>query len=83
MKEAIAVEARFELDGSIRPLNFIWRGHRYRIRSVGRQWDEESKRHFLVMVLGERVYELVYLPTESTWHLSRRPEDFGGREAVV
>jgi hypothetical protein len=83
MKQAIAVEVRFEPDGSIRPLNFIWRGQRYRISSIGRQWEEDGTRHFLVMCLDERVYELVHLPDQSTWHLGRRPEDFGGHGAVA
>lgn len=83
MKEAITVDARFEPDGSIRPLNFKWQGQRFRISSLGRQWEQEGKYHFLVMCLAERVYELVFLPDQSTWYLARKPEDFGGRGSVV
>ena len=83
MNNGITVEARFEPDGSIRPLNFIWRGRHHRIHAIGRQWEEDGRRHFLVMAPGERVYELIYLPKQGTWHLGRRPEDYGGRGMVV
>lgn len=79
MKEPIAVEARFEADGTIRPKAFLWQGQRYRIASLGRQWEEGDEHHFLVMTADSRVYELAFLQREAAWRLVRRPQDFGGR----
>ncbi|NIS79931.1 MAG: hypothetical protein GTO14_06940 [Anaerolineales bacterium] len=83
MNEPIAVEARFEVDGTIRPMAFIWQGRRYRITSLGRQWEQDSERRFLVMTSSYRVYEVAYLRQESAWRLRRSPEDFGGVTKAV
>ncbi len=83
MNESIAVEARFEEDGAIFPLAFIWQGRRYSISSLGRQLEQDGERRFLVMTLNEQIYELAYQPMEGTWRLSRRPGDFGGARATV
>jgi hypothetical protein len=76
MKEPIAVEARFEVDGSLRPTAFEWNGERYIIENQGRHWDEDGVQHFLVMTTGDRVFELVHLQGENQWRLSRIPQDF-------
>jgi hypothetical protein len=72
----IAVEARFEPDGTLRPIAFKWEERRYTIENYGRQWEENGKHYFLVMVSGDRVFELVYLPGEGQWQLVRSPNDF-------
>jgi hypothetical protein len=76
VNEAIAVEARFEEDGVIHPLAFMWRGKRYQVASLGRYWEQDGEHRFLVMTHGEQIYELAYLPTESAWRLRRRSKDF-------
>lgn len=83
MKEPIAVEARFEADGTIRPKAFLWQGRRYRIASLGRQWEDEDERHFLVMTADNRVYELAFLLQQAAWRLIRRPQDFGGSASTA
>lgn len=83
MNEPIAVEARFEVDGSIHPQAFICQEQRYQIASLGRQWEQDGERRFLVMTADYRVYEVAYLRQEGTWRLRRRPEDFGGARKVV
>lgn len=83
MNEKIAVEAHFEVDGTIRPIAFLWQGKRLRIASLGRRWEKESERHFLVMTHDEQVYELVFLTTECGWRLRRRPQDFRGSTQAV
>jgi hypothetical protein len=75
MSESIAVEARFDPDGTLRPTGFEWKGQRYKIESHGRQWNENGVTHFLVMVTGDRVFELVYLQEENQWQLRRSPQD--------
>ena len=81
MDETVIVEARFEPDGVIIPLAFIWRDQRYRISDLGRQWETEAERHFLVMTPSREVYELVFLLPEYSWRLRRIPEHFGVRGA--
>jgi len=76
VNEAIAVEVRFKADGAIRPLAFSWQGKRNQVASIGRQWEQDGERHFLVMTPDEQVYELAYLPKEECWRLCRRPQDF-------
>ena len=83
MNESIAVEVRLKADGAIRPLAFSWRGKRYRVTSIGRQWEQDGERHFLVMTPDEQVYELAYLQKEGDWRLRRRPQDFRPPRRVV
>jgi hypothetical protein len=76
MHEPIAVEARFDPDGRIVPLAFLWKGQRIPVHTQGRQWRDEGAYHFLVMDPGQQVYELVFSPSDSTWKLVRAPADF-------
>ncbi len=76
MSESITVEARFEADGTIRPLAFTHHGVQYQVVSLGRQWEQGDERHFLVMTASEQVYELVYQSREGCWKLQRQPKDF-------
>jgi hypothetical protein len=82
MTESIPVEARFEPDGSLRPIAFEWQGRRFEIESHGRQWEEHGVYHFLVMVSGDQVFELVYLQEENQWQLERSPKDFNPHPSV-
>jgi hypothetical protein len=73
VRERIAVEARFELDGAIRILAFEYRGVRHTVAAMGRQWSGEDGRHFLVMTPAEHVLELLYQPQSDggAWMLIR------------
>jgi hypothetical protein len=82
MKEPIAVEARFERDGTLRPLSFDWKGRRYLVESQGRQWEEKDVQHFLVMVGEDQVFELAYFPSENQWKLIRSPHDLRRQHIV-
>ncbi len=75
--EKIEVTARFDRDGKITPLSFTWRGQKYPVDSTGRSWVDETGQHFLVMVPGERVYELVFLPAEIHWYLKHLSPEHG------
>lgn len=83
MNEAIAVEASFEDDGSVRPTAFFWQGRRHVITSLGRRWEHAGALHMLVMVSAGSAYELACLPEESGWRLLRIPEDFGDRHRMT
>ncbi len=76
MSEPFPVEARFGSDGTLIPLSFEWQGQRYSVESYGRQWEEEGRQHFLVMVSGDLVFELVYLQEDNQWQVARSPHDF-------
>jgi hypothetical protein len=76
LTQSIPVEARFESDGTFRPIAFEWQGQRFEIESHGRQWKEQNTHHFLVIVSGDQVFELVYLHDENQWRLRRTPHDF-------
>lgn len=68
-KEPIEVTARFGVDGEISPRSFIYRGEKYPVDSTGRRWQDEEGIHILVMVHGNRVFELIYHPEENLWYL--------------
>ncbi len=70
--EEIDVIARFERSGSISPLSFTWRQVDYPVTSIGRSWQDDAGHHILVMVPGDRVFELVFEASQGRWWL-RQP----------
>jgi hypothetical protein len=74
---SLQVEQRVEIGADPRPLAFIWNEARWEINSIGRTWEADGERHYLVMVQGDRVFELAYSNETENWRLVRRPEDFG------
>lgn len=72
-------ELEVELDAGLgsRPAAFTWQGTRWVVNSTGRTWESNGERHYLVMVQGDRVFELAYPGVAGSWRLVRRPEDFG------
>ena len=74
MTEPTEVEARFGADGKITVLFFTWRGRRLPVTGEGRAWGADDGFHFLVMTTGERIFELVYHPTSSLWHVAHASE---------
>jgi hypothetical protein len=69
--EPIEVTAQFDNQGKITPVSFKWQGRTYPIESAGRRWQDDEGQHVLVMVAGEQIYELVFIPTMSRWFLGR------------
>ena len=69
MVKKAEVEAKMALDGSIRPLAFMWRGRLMKVMSCGRQWEKEGRRHFLVMTAGDQVWELRFVPATMNWSI--------------
>lgn len=73
--EPIAVEARFDEDGAVRPRAFVWKGRTYQITDVGRQRTESKDyhqlRYYLVMTPARETFELC-LDTETLrWRITR------------
>ena len=70
--DPIDVIARHDQAGKIYPLHFIWRGSAYKVRDVGRRWQDDAGEHILVMVEGEQVCELLH-DSEGRWFTLPRP----------
>ena len=66
---SVEVLAWFDLEGRAQPLKFIWDGVTYPVASSGRQWEDETGQHTLVMDHRDRVYELVFSSAEKRWYL--------------
>lgn len=69
--EPVEVLANFDLQGEVTPKRFTLKKVEYQVVSVGRRWIDEDGLHILVMVPGERVFELLFLPGSGTWFLRR------------
>lgn len=69
--EPVEVTASFDQRGLITPRSFTFDEVEYRVVSVGRRWSDQDSQHILVMVPGERVFELVFLPGSGVWYLRR------------
>jgi hypothetical protein len=67
--EPVEVLARFDTQGNIEPISYIWKKSKYNILSVGRRWAVESNIHILVMISEGQVFELIYSPKDTCWYL--------------
>lgn len=83
MSDVIHVEARFAEDGGILPLVFVWEERRFAVLALGRQWQEGSSRHFLVMTSEDKVFEITYNEDEGNWCMGRSPAEFDRRRQAV
>jgi len=71
--EEIEVTARFDSQGKITPLSFVWRGQGTLVDSIGRQWDSQDGTHLLVMDRGLHPYHLIYQANTTKWYLLAMP----------
>jgi hypothetical protein len=69
--DPIAVTARFEAQGKIVPLSFIWQSRTFRIDSLGRQWQGKDGFHIMAMTPGNRAHHLLFMPEKGIWYLVR------------
>jgi hypothetical protein len=67
--EPVQVMARWQIDGSFSPQQFVWQGQIYQVESTGRQWEDLVGLHVLCMVAGGRVFELVFQLNPAGWQL--------------
>ncbi len=67
--ERIEVTARFDQEGKIIPMSFVWKQRTYRVDSVGRQWEGDDGYHVLVMTPGNRAYHLLFGRDQGKWYL--------------
>ena len=71
MMEPIEVTAHFDQSGKATPLRFAWKKSTYLVESTGRQWQDEQGQHFMVMVMGGRLFELLFVCETHCWYLAR------------
>jgi hypothetical protein len=78
-----AVEARFDEEGRVTPIAFVWQGREVRISDVGRRWVEphgpHQIHHYLVMTPAQDTFELCLDTGTLRWRITRVWE----RERVV
>jgi len=65
------------------PVAFTWQGTRWIVNSTGRTWESDGEQHYLLMVQGDRVFELAYSRKAGRWRLVRQPEDFGHHQKAT
>ena len=73
--EPTAVEAGFEVDGTVRPRRFMLDQSWLNVSDVGRQWVQNEGRHVLVMVGGHQAFELLLRRASLTWWVVRGPDE--------
>lgn len=69
-RKPVEVWVDIDQDGNMIPTDFSLGGVKYRIDSIGRQWVRGKRRHFLVMVPIDKVYELIYEPQGGRWFIT-------------
>ncbi len=67
--EPVHVEFYVDVNGKATPKSFIWHGRTYPVDSIGRHWQDEAGQHFLVMIPGGRVFELLFISEKGQWCL--------------
>jgi PncC family amidohydrolase len=72
-KESIAVEVHFDVEGKITPRRFEWQGSLLAVEGVGRCWTEGGERHFTVMAMGGRLFELRLDEATLRWSIAGGP----------
>jgi hypothetical protein len=69
--DSIEVTARFDPQGKIIPLSFMWQGRVFKITSIGRNWQAADEYHILVMDQRNQTYHLIYKSGSTQWYLFR------------
>jgi len=75
INEPVSIEAQPRRDETVRPLAFLWRGHRFQIESWGRESletrDGRAVRCHLVQTAGPETWELCQDGETAQWTLTR------------
>jgi hypothetical protein len=67
--QKVEVSARLDQQGRWIPESFCWKGETCRVVGTGRRWEDTSGLHILVMIGGDKVFELLYAGVEKSWYL--------------
>ena len=71
VREPIAAQVWFDVDGRPTIRRFRWRGVDYPVTAGGRTWVDEDGLHVLVMGPDEQIYELKLDRGDLIWYLER------------
>ncbi|MBM3145696.1 MAG: hypothetical protein FJ010_12165 [Chloroflexi bacterium] len=66
--EPVEVTVRFDPQGKMIPLSFVWQRRTYRVESIGRQWEGKDGHHILVMTPENRAHHLLFVSAKGIWH---------------
>lgn len=66
--EPIDLIARFDKEGRVQPLRFVWRGVNQEIESTGRRWSTEEGLFILVMTAEKKTFRLLEVRAEGKWY---------------
>jgi hypothetical protein len=69
--EPVSITGGMTAQGEVSISDVTWRGQRYPIVALGRQWTEEDGRHVLVEAVGGARFELQLHREELTWYVRR------------
>jgi hypothetical protein len=69
--EVVTVEAHLLPNGKVQPIAFTWRGRRWQVSGLGRQWDDADGRHVLVTTPDQSRFELCLASDQGSWQLLR------------
>ncbi len=69
--EPVSVTATMDEEGKLDPQRVVWQGHKYKVTTVGRQWDEADGRHVLVETAGGMRFELQLRREDFAWRVRR------------
>jgi len=69
--EPASVVAAMNDEGNLSPQRVTWQKHKYRIISVGRQWDETDGRHVLAEAADGTRFELQLRRQDFAWRVRR------------
>ncbi len=67
--DEIEVTVRFDTEGNIKPLSFVWRMHTYTVDAIGRHWVTPEGHHILVMDPRNQTHHLIFKPEIARWYL--------------
>lgn len=69
--EPVEVIAVFNEQGEVSPLSFKRGGQQYQVDKVGKQWEDDTGKHFIIYFPVEKVLELVFSGATFRWYLNQ------------
>jgi hypothetical protein len=65
----IEVTTRCDSQGLIIPVEFVWKGRKHKVDSIGRQWEVKGAHHILVTSRRNQVFHLLFNPETAKWYM--------------
>ena len=68
MMEQIEITTRFRRDGTLLPVEFNAGDRTVKVLDVGRRWEDERGKHFLVMDQSRTTYHILFQLSDLSWY---------------